>query len=169
MASPLRTSVAEYFLDPYVHAQDATVLAFPQPDTTTGQAVFVPEDVALPASDAEVVAAAQKVKAAEHLAYIARNAVSAQHGREPTMPLKHPVQTWRYERQLARLQARKDAVVTHLQTVELALANLQYAPIEYAPAAWLPAESSVHPKAALLRDAATGYLKRWLKAKVATG
>ena len=144
-------------------------MAFPQPDTTTGQAVFVPEDAILPASNAEVVLAAQKVKAAEHLAYIARNAVSAQHGREPAVPLKHPVQTWRYERQLAHLQARKDAVVTHLQTLELALANLQYAPAEYAPAAWLPESPTIHPRAALLRGAATGYLKRWLKAKVATG
>ncbi len=165
MSAPLQELDA--YPEPYLpptSRPDATILDFRQPDTAD-QAVFIPEASA-PVVTEEIEAATHRVKAAEHIAWVARNAVSAKIEKEPIAPWSHPLKTWRYERQLAQLQARRDDVATHLQQMQLALATLEYGN-EYAPDGWLTEKPTQHPGTGLLRQAAMDYLKTLVKAKLA--
>jgi len=166
MAEPLRTLAGEYYPEPPALTADATILAFPQPDTTS-QAVFVSESDITPDVNLDVAAAMQRVKAAEHVARIVCGAVSAQLHKEPHSPLSHPLRTWRYERRLIQLQTRKDIVTARLQQAQLALATLQYGRGEYAPDVWQAEEAVAHSGTGLLRRAIADHLISWVKAGLA--
>lgn len=166
MAAPLRTLAVEQHPDLSSTNPEATILAFPQPDTT-GQAVFSSEAVEAPDVDPRVRDAQQRIQAAEHVAWVACNAVAAQLEKEPEAPLSHPIKTWRYERRLDQLRARKDNVAGRLQELRLALANLEYGGDEYAPEVWVPEAPAPRPRTNLLRQAASAHLKTWIKTKLA--
>lgn len=186
MAAPNRIPDVDYFAEPPLPEalrQDATILAFPQPEDIAPQAVFVPADM-LPPGAPEDLTLPQFVMALQARAERARDGLSAVIANEPRRVPKgradglaqneftnlpsYILGCWRYSRNYAREERRKDTATRGLQRAEWA-ARLSGVADSFLlePSSFQPEAPVRHPHDAYLRHIAASGLKHWLKARLA--